>query len=106
MQAVFIAGGKQYRVSEGDVLRLEKLEAEKDGKVEFDQVLLISDGQNIQIGTPYLKGSKVTATVEEQGRADKVHIFKLRRRKNYRRQMGHRQYFTEVKITAIKPPKA
>lgn len=106
MQAVIITGGKQYRVSEGDVLRIEKLEVEKDGKVEFDQVLLISDGENIQIGTPYLKGSKVTATVEAQGRADKVEIFKLRRRKNYRRQMGHRQSFTEVKITGIKAGKA
>ena len=106
MQAVIIAGGKQYRVAEGDVLRVEKMEAEKGGKIEFDQVLLISDGQNIQIGTPYLKGSKVTGTVEDQGRADKIEIFKLRRRKNYRRQMGHRQYFTEVKITGIKAGKA
>ncbi len=106
MHAVIVTGGKQYRVAEGDVLRVEKLEAGKDGKLEFDQVLLLSDGaEDIRIGTPYLEGSKVTATVEGQGRADKVEIFKLRRRKHYRRHQGHRQYYTEIKITGIKAGK-
>jgi large subunit ribosomal protein L21 len=106
MHAVIVTGGKQYRVAEGDVLRVEKLEAGRDGKVEFDQVLLLSDGaEDIHIGTPYVAGSKVTATVEAQGRADKVEIFKLRRRKHYRRHQGHRQYYTEIKITGIKAGK-
>jgi large subunit ribosomal protein L21 len=103
MHAVIVTGGKQYRVTEGDVLRIEKLEAEKGAKVEFGEVLLVSDGDKVvQVGSPYLKGGKVTATVESHGRDDKVWIFKLRRRKNYRRQQGHRQHYTEVKITGIK----
>ncbi|MGH8561930.1 MAG: 50S ribosomal protein L21 [Nevskiales bacterium] len=106
MHAVIVTGGKQYRVAEGDVLQIEKLEVDKDGKIEFDQVLLLSDGgENIRIGTPYVEGSKVTATAEEQGRADKVEIFKMRRRKHYRRHQGHRQYYTEIKITGIKAGK-
>ncbi len=106
MHAVIVTGGKQYRVAEGDVLQIEKLEVGKGDKVEFDQVLLVSDGaDDIRIGTPYVEGSKVTATVEDQARADKVEIFKLRRRKHYRRHQGHRQYYTEVKITGIKAGK-
>ncbi len=106
MHAVIVTGGKQYRVAEGDVLRIEKLEVDVNGKVEFDQVLMLSDGaDDIRIGTPYLEGSKVTATVEDQARADKVEIFKLRRRKHYRRHQGHRQYYTEIKITGIKAGK-
>lgn len=103
MHAVIVTGGKQYRVAEGDVLRVEKLDVEAGGKVEFDQVLLMSDGAgDIRIGTPLIDGGKVTATVESQGRADKVDIFKMRRRKHYRRHQGHRQSYTEIKITGIK----
>lgn len=101
MHAVIVTGGKQYRVAEGDTLRVEKLDAETGSTIEFDKVLMVSDGESISIGEPNLEGGKVTATVEAQGRAKKVNIIKFRRRKHYRRQAGHRQYFTEVKITGI-----
>ncbi|MCB1735144.1 MAG: 50S ribosomal protein L21 [Gammaproteobacteria bacterium] len=101
MHAVIVTGGKQYRVAEGDTLRVEKLPVNEGDTVEFDQVLMVSDGENITIGAPTINGGKVTATVQAQARADKVHIVKFRRRKHYRRQAGHRQYYTEVKITGI-----
>ena len=104
MHAVIQSGGKQYRVAAGDKLRVELLddEAKAGGKVTFEDVLLLSDGQTIKVGQPFVKGAKVTAEVVGNGRADKVTIIKLRRRKNYRRKAGHRQHFTELKITDIK----
>ncbi len=101
MYAVIATGGKQYRVSEGAVLRVEKLDAEEGAKVEFDQVLLVGDGDKVSVGKPYIEGGKVQATVMTQGKARKVEIVKFRRRKNYRRTKGHRQHFTQVKITGI-----
>lgn len=101
MHAVIVTGGKQYRVAEGDTLRVEKLSVNEGDTVEFDQVLMVSDGDNVTIGAPTIAGGKVTATVSAQGRADKITIIKFRRRKHYRRQAGHRQYYTEVKITGI-----
>ena len=100
MYAVIATGGKQYRVAEGDVVRLEKLTAEAGASVEFDKVLMVG-GDTIKIGTPLLAGSKVTAEVIAHGRHKKIKIIKFNRRKHYRRETGHRQWFTEVKITAI-----
>ncbi|GLX82835.1 50S ribosomal protein L21 [Thalassotalea eurytherma] len=101
MYAVFQSGGKQHRVTEGQVVRLEKLELEVGSSVDFDNVLMIADGENINVGAPYIAGGKVTAEVVTQGRADKVKIVKFKRRKHSRKQAGHRQWFTEVKITGI-----
>lgn len=101
MYAVIATGGKQYRVSEGAVLRVEKLDAEEGASVEFDRVLLVGDGETVSIGKPFLEGGKVQATVMSQGKARKVEIIKFRRRQNYRRTKGHRQNFTQVKITGI-----
>ena len=101
MYAIFESGGKQHKVVEGEFLRLEKLEAAAGDKVSFDKVLLINDGKKLSVGEPYLAGSTVTAEVLEQGRADKVKIIKFKRRKHHDKQMGHRQYYTEVKITGI-----
>ena len=101
MYAVIKTGGKQYRVSEGDSLKIEKLETAEGADIEFDQVLMVADGDQVKVGAPIVDGGKVTATVETHGRADKVHIFKMRRRKNSRRRMGHRQWYTQVKITGI-----
>jgi large subunit ribosomal protein L21 len=102
MYAVIESGGKQYRVSEGDVVRIEKLEAQAGAAVEFDRVLLIGkDDAAPVLGAPFVAGSKVTGTVKGLGRHDKIFIFKLRRRKNYRRRAGHRQFYTEVQITGI-----
>jgi large subunit ribosomal protein L21 len=102
MYAVIVSGGKQHRVSEGEVLKLEKIEVETGGLVEFDKVLLIADGDKVQIGEPVLGGAKVTAEVVAHGRHKKVRIIKFKRRKHHMKQMGHRQWFTEVKITGIK----
>jgi len=101
MYAVIKSGGKQHRVEEGEVLNLEKLNAEAGETVNFEEVLMIGEGTDLQIGAPFLEGSKVTAEVIEQGRGDKVTIIKFRRRKHYRRQAGHRQSYTKVKITEI-----
>ncbi len=101
MYAVFQSGGKQHRVSEGQTLRLEKLEVETGATVEFDFVLLVANGEDISVGAPFVTGGKVTAEVVTHGRGDKVKIVKFRRRKHSRKQMGHRQWFTEVKITGI-----
>jgi len=101
MYAVIKTGGKQYRVSEGDILRVEKLDAEAGSSVEFDQVLLVSDGDDVKIGAPVVDGGKVSAQVTDAGKGEKVRIVKMRRRKHYRRIHGHRQPFTEVKITGI-----
>ncbi|PZN28077.1 MAG: 50S ribosomal protein L21 [Proteobacteria bacterium] len=101
MYAVIATGGKQYRVSEGSVLRIEKLEAEAGAAVEFDRVLLVGTGDQVKVGTPYLEGSKVVATVQSHGKGDKKRVVKFRRRKHYLRQGNHRQPFTEVKVTGI-----
>ncbi|MCG7498689.1 50S ribosomal protein L21 [Vibrio sp. Of7-15] len=101
MYAVFQSGGKQHRVSEGQTLRLEKLDVETGSAVEFDNVLMIANGEEITVGAPLVAGGKVTAEVVKHGRGDKVKIVKFRRRKHSRKQMGHRQWFTEVKITGI-----
>ncbi|NGX15665.1 50S ribosomal protein L21 [Wenzhouxiangella sp. XN24] len=101
MYAVIATGGKQYRVSQGAVLRVEKLDAEEGASVEFDRVLLVGDGDNVSVGKPYLEGGKVQATVMAQGKARKVEIVKFHRRQNYRRTKGHRQNFTQIKITGI-----
>lgn len=101
MYAVFQSGGKQHRVAEGQTVRLEKIEVAPGETVEFDDVLMVSNGDDIKIGTPLVAGGKITAEVVTHGRGEKVKIVKFRRRKNSRTQMGHRQWFTEVKITAI-----
>ena len=101
MYAVISTGGKQYRVSEGAVLRIEKLDAEAGANVEFDKVLLVGSGDQVKIGSPFLAGGKVLATVQSHGKGDKKVIVKFRRRKHYKRQGNHRQPFTEVKVTSI-----
>lgn len=101
MYAVFLSGGKQHRVVEGQTLRLEKLDIETGSNVEFDQVLLVANGNDIKVGAPYISGGKIAATVINHGRGDKVKVIKFSRRKHSRKQMGHRQWFTEVKITGI-----
>ena len=100
MFAVIETGGKQYTVVKGDTLKIEKLELEAGAALDFP-VLMLANGDNVQVGAPHVKGSKVTAEVVSHGRGDKVKILKFRRRKHYRKQMGHRQWFTEVKITDI-----
>ena len=101
MYAVFKPGGKQYRATTGDVIKVEKIEAEKGATVELDQVLMVGEGEDVKVGAPYLEGGKVTATVVDHGRRDKINVIKFKRRKNYRRKMGHRQYFTQIEITGI-----
>jgi large subunit ribosomal protein L21 len=101
MFAVIVSGGKQHKVVEGERLKLEKIEVETGGTVNFDKVLLISDGDAVKVGAPVLSGATVTAEVVAHGRADKVTIIKFRRRKHYMRRAGHRQWYTEVKITSI-----
>src|SRR5579863_6062635 len=100
--AVIASGGKQYRVSEGEIVRLEKLPNEIGDTLNFAEVLMVADGENYLIGTPFLSGTIVSGEVVKHGRGDKVKIVKMRRRKHSRKQMGHRQDFTEVKITSIK----
>ena len=101
MYAVFQSGGKQHRVAEGQTIRLEKLEVTPGETIEFDNVMMVGEGSNVKIGTPYVDGGKVTAEVVTHGRGEKIKIVKFRRRKHSRSQMGHRQWFTEVKITGI-----
>ena len=101
MYAVIETGGKQYKVAEGEKLRVEKLDAEAGATVELDKVLLVADGDNIKVGTPYVAGGKVSATVKAHGRGDKIKIVKFRRRKHYRKTQGHRQPYTELVITGI-----
>ncbi|MDH5376986.1 MAG: 50S ribosomal protein L21 [Gammaproteobacteria bacterium] len=101
MYAVVQTGGKQYRVSEGQTIKVESLQAEEGATVELDQVLMVSDGSSVKVGSPYLEGGKVSATVDHHGRGKKVMIIKMRRRKHYRKQQGHRQNYTAIKITGI-----
>jgi len=101
MFAVINTGGKQYRVNEGTVLRIEKLAADAGSTVEFDQVLMLGNGGDVKVGKPFVGGAKVVATVQAHGKGDKVSIVKFRRRKHYLRMKGHRQPFTEIKVTGI-----
>jgi large subunit ribosomal protein L21 len=101
MYAVIKTGGQQYKVAEGDVLRVEKLRAEEGTEVDFNEVLMVSEGDSFKVGTPFLEGIKVCARVEEQERGKKITIIKFRRRKHYQRKMGHRQYYTKIRITKI-----
>ncbi|WP_303908090.1 50S ribosomal protein L21 [Thiohalomonas denitrificans] len=101
MYAVIKTGGKQYRVSEGETLRVEKLPTEVGEQVALEQVLMIANGDDVKIGTPVLDGSKVTATVKSHGRGEKIRIIKFRRRKHHMKTQGHRQDYTELEITSI-----
>ena len=101
MYAVIATGGKQYRVEQGDILRVEKLDAQAGDTIDFDRILMLANGDDVSIGAPYVAGGKVSAEVRSHGRADKIEIVKFRRRKHYRRQMGHRQSYTELVIKEI-----
>ena len=101
MYAVILTGGKQYRVKEGEYLKIETLPVEAGEAFEFDKVLLIQSDDGIKVGKPFIEGGKVSAIVTTHGRHKKVHIIKFRRRKHYMKRQGHRQNFTEVKITGI-----
>jgi large subunit ribosomal protein L21 len=101
MYAIFRASGKQFRAEKGKMIRLPLLDAEAGAKVTFDEVLLSSDGQTIRAGTPLVAGAKVEAEVVGVGKEPKIYVFKFKRRKNYRRKTGHRQKYTEVRITDV-----
>ena len=101
MFAVFQSGGKQHRVSEGDVVKVELVDGEPGAEVVFDRVLMVADGDDVNVGAPYVNEGKVTAEVLRIDRAEKVRIIKFKRRKDYLKRQGHRQWFTEVKITGI-----
>ncbi|HCY05106.1 MAG TPA: 50S ribosomal protein L21 [Gammaproteobacteria bacterium] len=101
MFAVFQSGGKQHRVSEGDVVKVELVDGEPGAEVVFDRVLMVADGDNVNVGAPYVDAGKVTAEVLRIDRAKKIRIIKFKRRKDYLKRQGHRQWFTEVKITGI-----
>ncbi len=106
MYAVFSTGGKQYRATAGDRIKVEKLEAEKGSTVELDQVLMVGEGEDVKVGTPLVDGGKVLATVVEHGRGDKVKIIKFKRRKHHMKRQGHRQYYTLLEITGIEGAEA
>lgn len=106
MYAVIETGGKQFRVAIGDKLKVETLVANEGSTVELDKVLMIADGDKVQVGTPLIDGARVVATVVTHGRGRKIRVFKMRRRKNYRRNQGHRQDYTELEITGIGDVKA
>lgn len=101
MYAVIETGGKQYRVTEGQYLKVEKLGLEEGASVEIDKVLMVANGDDVKIGAPYVAGGKVTAKVKSVGRGKKIRIIKFRRRKHSRTTQGHRQSFTEIEITGI-----
>ncbi len=101
MYAVIATGGKQYRVSPGDTIRVEKLYYDEGAHVDFDQVLLIHDDESTSVGTPFVEGGKVTGVVKSHGRGKKIEVIKFQRRKHHRKQMGHRQAYTEIEITDI-----
>ena len=98
MYAIIETGGKQYKVSEGDSIFIEKLEAAEGETVTFDKVLVVADGDKVNVGAPAVDGASVTAKVEKQGKSKKIYVFKMKRKKNYRRKKGHRQPFTKVTI--------
>ncbi|MAS82285.1 MAG: 50S ribosomal protein L21 [Legionellales bacterium] len=101
MYAVIKSGGKQYKVETGDKLKVEKIDAEAGKDINIDDVLMLVDGENVTVGTPLIQGAKVSAKVESHGRGPKIKIIKFRRRKHHRKQMGHRQAYTELSITKI-----
>jgi len=101
MYAVIVTGGKQYRVAPGDTLRVEKLDTPAGESIELDRVLMVADGDNIRLGSPYLEGGRVKATVKAHGRGQKVEIIKFRRRKHHMKRQGHRQAYTELEITDV-----
>ena len=101
MYAVIVTGGKQYRVTEGETLRVELLSADADSEIRFENVLMVGEGEQVKIGAPYVDGASVTATIKAHGKGDKVMIQNFKRRQGYRRLKGHRQQFTEVQITGI-----
>jgi len=101
MYAVIETGGKQYRINEGDIIRVEKLPAEVGSDIEFEKVLLVGSGEDVKVGMPLVDGAKVTGKVVEQDRGKKIVVFKMKRRKNYRRKQGHRQDYTGVRIDRI-----
>ena len=99
--AIIKTGGKQYRVSEGDTIRVEKIQGEVGSSIELDEVLMVGGGEKVSVGTPFVSGAKVTAEIVAQDRAKKIIVFKMKRRKNYRRKQGHRQPYTELRITGV-----
>ena len=101
MYAVIKTGGKQYRVSVGEKLKVEQIPADVDTQITLDQILMLGEGETVKIGAPTIAGATITATVVSQGRHDKVKIFKMRRRKHYQKHQGHRQNYTELRIDAI-----
>ena len=101
MYAIIVTGGKQYRVMKDEVLRVEKIDAETGANVEINEVLMVGNGDSVTVGAPTVAGANVTATIKSHGRLDKIRIVKFRRRKHHRKQMGHRQHFTEIQITGI-----
>ena len=101
MYAVIKTGGKQYKVSAGEKLKVESIPAEVGSEIVLDQVLLVADGDNVTAGTPLVSGATVKATVLSHGRGEKIKIFKLRRRKHFRKTLGHRQNYTEIQISGI-----
>ena len=101
MYAVIKTGGKQYRVSPGESIKVETIEADVGSTVVLDQVLMVADGDAVKVGSPLVAGAKVSATVVSHGRGPKVHIFKMRRRKHYQKNQGHRQNYTEIRVDAI-----
>lgn len=101
MYAIIRTGGKQYRVSEGDVVNVEKLNVEEGQEVVFDEVLTVVNDGDVKVGAPTVEGAKVTGKVAKQGKADKIFVFKYRAKSNYRKRQGHRQPFTQVEITSI-----
>ena len=102
MYAIIESCGKQYKVSEGDVVFFEKLDVEEGKKVTFDKVILVSENEKVQVGAPYVKGVKVEGKVISHGKGKKIIVFKMKAKKNYRRKQGHRQPYTKVEITTIK----
>jgi large subunit ribosomal protein L21 len=101
MYAVIVTGGRQYRVAQGEVLRVEKLVADVGDEVKLDQVLMVGEGEGVTVGAPLVAGALVTAKVRGHGRADKIRIVKFRRRKHHRKEMGHRQHYTDIEIVGI-----
>lgn len=101
MYAVFKTGGKQYRVAEGDVIRVETLAGEAGDTLTFDEVMMVGEGDSVKVGAPYVDGGSVTAEIQGNGRGDKIRVIKFKRRQGYRRTIGHRQNYTELKITGI-----
>ena len=101
MYAVIETGGKQYRVAEGQYLKVEKLDIDEGGSFDIDKVLMVANGDDVKIGAPYVAGGKVSVKIKSHGRGDKIRIIKFRRRKHSRKTQGHRQHYTEIEITGI-----